>query len=201
MEIAHQRALEERRLEASKKPVETIKKIVKAPTFEPKFEKLLENIERLVVEQRKKIAQLQSVYDKAWFGRGKKLQELETAKTKRTELLKKRNEVRKEAGIIDIEDDLMTETTTENKLEKLLENIKAELGKKRTEILRLKSKYDKAWFGRETKHKQFEEAKKDFILYARKLKETHKDIKNIKNKELNEYLDAFEKNLFDEWKE
>ncbi|MBI2473949.1 hypothetical protein HYV70_05360 [Candidatus Uhrbacteria bacterium] len=161
----------------------------------------LEKIETQLFEQREDIARLQSIYDKAWFGRSEKLRQLEQAKTHRTELLKRRNQLRKELGQeieIETSDISITESSPETKWETLLENIKTELNHKRREILQLKSVYDKAWFGRETKRKQFEETKNDFIRYARKLKETHKD---KKNKELNDYLDAVEKALFDEWKE
>jgi hypothetical protein len=162
-------------------------------------EESLQKIETQLFQQRENIARLQSAYDKAWFGRAEKLKELEAAKIRRTELLKKRNALQKKPGEkIDIDGSRIEtkESSSEKKLETLFQNIKTELDKKRTDILRFKSIYDKAWFGRETKRKQFEEAKKDYVLYARKLKETHKDLK-----ELNDYMDTVEKALFDEWGE
>jgi len=61
-------------------------------------EKSLQKIETQLSQQREEIARLQSVYDKAWFGRGEKLKRLEEAKIRRTDLLKRRNDLRKETG-------------------------------------------------------------------------------------------------------
>src|SRR3990167_9296400 len=85
-EATHKQALADVSLEASRRTVETTKKTGDTPApFETRFEKILQNIERQLAQQREEIVRLKSVYDKAWFGRGKKLQELEAVKTKRTE--------------------------------------------------------------------------------------------------------------------
>ena len=175
-------------MEASRGSKEVIKKTVETPHFEPKFEKLLTNIEAQLAQQREEIVRLQSIYDKAWFGRGKKLQELEAAKTKRTELLKKRNEVRKEAGMIDIGDHLATEAATENKLEKLLGNIETQLAQQREEIVRLQSIYDRAWFGRGEKLKRLEEAKTRRTDLLKKRNEVAKKVRE--EQDMNETIKA-----------
>ena len=141
------------------------------------YQGLLQSIETQLAQQREEIVRLQTIYDKAWFKRDEKFQQLEKAKNIRTDLLKKRMEIRQKAGIIDHENTPTIKASPEYQQEKLLENIKTELRKKREQVLQFKSAYDKAWWPpeRNTKRKQFEEAKKEFSLYSKKLKETYKE--------------------------
>lgn len=183
-ETNHNQALADRVLEASNKSIATIKKTIETSVFEPKFEKLLGNIETQIAEQREEIVRLQSIYDKAWLGRGKKLKELEAAKTKKTELLKKRNEIQKKTGLdIDIDEKEFVEPPLEKKFEKRLENIEKEIVSQRQEIVQLQSVYDKAWFGRGEKLKRLEEAKTKRTNLLKQRSEITKELEELRLRE------------------
>ena len=78
------------------------------PLQETQDQTTLRNLETQIANQRVHIQELQTIHDKAWFGKTKKLRAVELAKKRRDILLKERRDLRERLGLI-----AKTSTSTE----------------------------------------------------------------------------------------